>query len=131
MVKMDDSALARKRALVIMKVRSGRMTATEGARELGVSRKTYYQWEKRALSGLMDGLKNAPPGRPSKPVNTEEERLREQVKALEEELEFTREMMKLRELVRDLEEIEARERRDRTEAKKKQRRKQCKRSSKK
>jgi transposase len=131
MVKMDDSALARKRALVIMKVRSGRMTATEGARELGVSRKTYYQWEKRALSGLMDALKNGASGRPSKPVNTEEERLREQVKALEEELEFTREMMKLRELVRDLEEIEARERRDRIEAKKKASQKQRRRSSKK
>jgi len=131
MVKMDDSALARKRALVIMKVRSGRMTATEGARELGVSRKTYYQWEKRALSGLMEALKNGDSGRPSKPVNTEEERLREQVKALEEELALTREMMKLRELVRDLKEIEAQERRDRIEAKKKQRRKPCKKLSKK
>lgn len=131
MGKTDDSALARKRALVIMKVRSGRMTATEGARELGVSRKTYYQWEKRALSGLMDALKNGSSGRPSKPVHTEEARLRAQVKALEEELELTREMMKLRELVRDLEQIEAQERRDRIEAKKKQRQKPCKKSSKK
>jgi transposase len=131
MVNMDDSALARKRALVIMKVRSGRMTATEGARELGVSRKTYYQWEKRALSGLMDALKNGASGRPSKPIHTEEERLREQVKALEDELELTREMMKLRELVRDLKEIEAQERRDRMEAKKKPGQKQHKRSSKK
>jgi transposase len=131
MGKMDDSALARKRALVIMKVRSGRMTATEGARELGVSRKTYYEWEKRALAGLMEALKNGPSGRPSRPDNSQEAQLREKVKGLEEELAFTREIMKLRELVRDLEEIEARERKDQMEAKKKQRQKQHKRSSKK
>jgi transposase len=36
--------LARQRALVILQVRSGALTAKEGAKLLGVSRKTYYEW---------------------------------------------------------------------------------------
>jgi hypothetical protein len=41
---------ARLRAEVIMKVRCGLMTAQQAAEQLGVSRKTYYQWEERGLS---------------------------------------------------------------------------------
>ena len=35
---------ARLRAQLIMKVRCGLMTAAEAAKQLGVSRKTYYKW---------------------------------------------------------------------------------------
>ena len=57
---------ARLRAQLIMKVRCGLMTAAEAARQLGVSRKTYYKWEQRGLSALLDGLSDQPPGRPEK-----------------------------------------------------------------
>jgi DNA-binding XRE family transcriptional regulator len=43
--------LAQRRAEIIVQVQSGQLTATEAARQLGVSRKTYYQWERRALGG--------------------------------------------------------------------------------
>jgi len=43
-----EQKLARERALVILRVRSGVLTAKQGAQELGVSRKTYYEWEERA-----------------------------------------------------------------------------------
>jgi transposase len=49
-----------------MKVRCGLMAAAEAARQLGVSRKTYYKWEQRGLSALLDGLSDQPPGRPEK-----------------------------------------------------------------
>jgi transposase len=49
MSESRDNELARKRAAVIFAVRSGRITAEEGAKQLGVSRKTYYEWERRAL----------------------------------------------------------------------------------
>jgi DNA invertase Pin-like site-specific DNA recombinase len=49
---------ARQRAEIIMKVRSGIMTVTEGAVALGVSRKTSYKWENRALSAMLDGLED-------------------------------------------------------------------------
>ena len=42
---------ARLRAEVIMKVRCGLLTAQQAAEHLGVSRKTYYKWEERGLSG--------------------------------------------------------------------------------
>jgi DNA-binding XRE family transcriptional regulator len=50
---MQLAKQARQRAEVILKVRAGRMTAAHGARLLGVSRKTYYQWEQRALAGML------------------------------------------------------------------------------
>ncbi len=40
------------------------LTATQAAKLLGVSRKTYYKWEQRALAALLDGLQDQPAGRP-------------------------------------------------------------------
>jgi predicted DNA-binding protein (UPF0251 family) len=53
-----DLELARKRAAVIFAVQSGQITAEEGARRLGVSRKTYYEWESRALEAMTGALEN-------------------------------------------------------------------------
>ena len=78
--------LARKRALVIMQVRSGRITATEGARRLGVSRKTYYEWEQRGLEGLMGALEDQETGRPPQPEDPEKTELRKKNQALEQDL---------------------------------------------
>jgi DNA-directed RNA polymerase specialized sigma24 family protein len=63
-VTRKSQDISRQRAEVILQVRSGRITATEAAHLLGISRKTYYQWEQRALSGMLAGLENRPPGRP-------------------------------------------------------------------
>lgn len=52
---------------MIIEVRAGMMTAVEGARLLGISRKTYYGWEQRALRGMIDALVPGSPGRPPKP----------------------------------------------------------------
>ena len=41
----QEKKLARERASIILQVRSVALTATEGAERLGVSRKTYYEWE--------------------------------------------------------------------------------------
>lgn len=49
-------ALARQRAQLIMQVRSGVLRAQEAALQLGVSRKTYYKWERRALGGDGGGV---------------------------------------------------------------------------
>ncbi len=42
--RKKEQKLARERALVILQVRSGALTAKEGAQLLGISRKTYYEW---------------------------------------------------------------------------------------
>jgi hypothetical protein len=41
--KEKEQELARERALVILQVRNGALTAKEEAKLLGVSRKTYYE----------------------------------------------------------------------------------------
>jgi len=62
-----QQALARQRAQLIMQVRSGVLSAQEAARQLGVSRKTYYQWERRALAAMVEALEKREPGRPLRP----------------------------------------------------------------
>jgi transposase len=56
-----DKEQARLRAAVVFAVRSGQITAEEGARRLGVSRKTYYEWEQRALAAMTGALESKLP----------------------------------------------------------------------
>ena len=93
-----EKALARERALVILQVRSGALTAREGAKRLGVSRKTYYEWEQRALGAMTLALENRPPGRLPVPLDEEKEGLRRQVKELEKKLFLTEKAMEVKEL---------------------------------
>ena len=60
-------AKAHQRADMIMKVRCGLMTASEAAKKLGVSRKTYYKWEQRGLTALLERVGDQKVGRPKKP----------------------------------------------------------------
>lgn len=77
---MDRKQL--QRAELILKVQGGQMTATAAARQLGVSRKTYYEWEKRGLAGLMEAVADRAGGRPSNPVHAEVEALRKKQERL-------------------------------------------------
>ena len=88
--KQKEQKLARERALVILQVRSGALTAKEGAKLLGVSRKTYYEWEKRALHAMALALENHAPGRPPVPMDEEKETLRERVRELEKKLDLAK-----------------------------------------
>ena len=99
--KSDD--LPRRRAEVILQVRSGRITATEGAGLLGISRKSYYQWEERALQAMLAALTDGSPGRPPGPrTDPENLRLRKQVEELEDRLEMMEEVHQLRAMMADL-----------------------------
>lgn len=86
-------------ATLILQVRAGQLTATEAARQLGVSRKTYYQWEARALRSLMQGLRPGRPGRPRAGPSPEIRRLRQRIKNLEQQLETTEQVARLRQIV--------------------------------
>jgi len=87
---------ARQRAELIVKVRSGLISATEAARRLGVSRKTYYKWEKRALAGMLEGLCGREPGRPTSKPDEEKEELRKEVASLQREVQLSRQRLQLR-----------------------------------
>lgn len=95
---------ARKRAEMIMKVRSGLMTAAEAARALGVSRKTYYKWEQRGLAAMMGGLEEKTSGRPEESAQARREaELQKQIEALARDNQELRQKMVLQDLLHDLE----------------------------
>lgn len=77
---------AERRAAVVLKVRSGEITSKEGAALLGISRKSYFQWEERALRGMLSSLEEKSPGRPAKERDAEREALLKRIIDLEERL---------------------------------------------
>jgi transposase len=100
-----NKKLARERALVILQVRSGALTAKEGAKLLGVSRKTYYEWEEKSLKALALALENHPAGRPPVPVDEEKETLRERIQELEKKLDLAEKTIEVKELLGAYEEF--------------------------
>src|SRR5512136_2953223 len=101
----QDKELARERALVILQVRSGAITATEGAKLLGVSRKTYYEWEEKSLKAMAQALENHAAGRPSALIDPEKETLRAQIRELEKELNLAKKTIEVKELLGAYEEF--------------------------
>ena len=93
------NAKARQRAEVIFQVRSGQITATQGAQLLGISRQQYYQWEQRALQALLSAVENHPTGRPKSPTDPEKEALQRRVQQLEQEVQQHRQREQLRQLL--------------------------------
>src|SRR5512143_2171275 len=95
----DPQALARQRAQLIMQVRSGGLTAEAAARELGVSRKTYYKWERRALAAMVAALGNRGQGRPPQPRDPEKAALRRQTEELQTKLTVLEQTERIRQLL--------------------------------
>ena len=94
-----EKKLARERAAIILQVRSGALTATEGAERLGVSRKTYYEWEDRALQAMAFALENHAPGRPLVPPDAEKEELQSKVRDLEKKLYLAEKTIEVKDLL--------------------------------
>jgi transposase len=94
-----ERKLARERASIILQVRSGGLTATEGAERLRISRKTYYEWEDRALQAMALTLENHAPGRPSAPLDAEKEELQRKVLDLEKKLFLAEKTIEVKELL--------------------------------
>src|SRR4030043_2039778 len=96
-----NKKLARERALVILQVRSGALTVREGAKLLGVSRKTYYEWEEKSLKAMVLALENRPPGRPPALMDPEKEALRDRIQELEKKLDLAEKTIEVKELLAD------------------------------
>jgi len=91
-----QQALARQRAQLIMQVRSGLLSAQEAARQLGISRKTYYKWECRALAAMVEALENREHGRPPRTADPEKEALRRQTQELQAKLQVLEQTARIR-----------------------------------
>jgi transposase-like protein len=90
---------SQQRAALILQVRSGQLTAEQAARQLGVSRQTYYKWEQRALQALLTALEDQPTGRPKGESDPEKEALQTRVEQLEEQVQLFQERETLRQMV--------------------------------
>src|SRR5512136_2325891 len=100
-----EEELARQRALVILQVHGGTLTAKQGAQLLGVSRKTYYEWEEKSLKAMTLALENGPPGRPPAAVDEEKEALRGRIQELEKKLDLAEKTIEVKELLGAYEEF--------------------------
>jgi len=96
----EEDAKARERQRVILEVLSGRMTATEAAGTLRVSRKTYYEWQDRGLSAMHQALMDRPGGRPPKPVDPEKERLQQALAVQEKDRQVLEGRLRIQEAIR-------------------------------
>ena len=91
---------AKRRADLIMEVRVKRKSLTEAADELEVSRKTFYEWEERGLTAMVEALMDREPGRPAKPrPDPERLRLEKQVQEQQKEIEQLRLMARIRDIL--------------------------------
>lgn len=100
---MNKDQKARQRAEVIFRKLNGQITGQQAARELGISRKTYYQWEKRALMGMVNELRDEEPGRPETVVDPEKEALRQRVAELEAREQTWRKSELFRHILKEME----------------------------
>ena len=89
------------RAELIMKVRCGLMTAAAAAKHLGVSRRTYYKWEQRGLSALLDALADQSPGRPEKRADPKQTVLENQLSQLKRDNALLEQKLILKDLATD------------------------------
>jgi transposase len=94
----DPKALARQR--VILEVLAGRMNVTQAALELGVSRKTFYEWQDRALCAMLTALQDRPGGRPPKPVDPEKEQLQASLQVMEKDRLVLESRLRIQEAIR-------------------------------
>ena len=94
-----EKNLARERAAIVLQVRSGALTVAEGVERVGISRKTYYEWEDRALQAMAQALENRAPGRPSVPPDAEKEELQRKVRDLEKKLLLAEQTIEVKDLL--------------------------------
>jgi transposase len=123
MSKSKDEERARQRATVVFAVRSGQITVEEGARRLGISRKTYYEWESRALQAMMEAMEDKAHGRPSIPQDEEKQRLQQEITELQKKLFVAEKTAEVRDMLHAYELHNARTKKRAGEEKKRKQRK--------
>ena len=107
--QQKDQEQARNRATIIMQVRNGQKTVKQAAKELGISRKTYYEWENRALEAMVEAMEKQPNGRPAAEVDPEKEALQKRVQELEKDLYVAKQTVEVRDLLAAYEKQKAKE----------------------
>src|SRR3989339_1598759 len=87
------------RMKLVFLVCTGQMTAREAARDLGVSPKTYYEWEKRILEAVLKAVEKRPSGRPGRILDQEKEELKARNRELQRKVAEMETHLKVKELL--------------------------------
>ena len=96
----EEDPKALQRLQVILEHLGGGITATQAAQELGVSRKTFYEWLDRAREAMLSALRDRPGGRPPIPIDPEKEHLLGELETLEKERLILESRLRIQEAVR-------------------------------
>ena len=107
-----------KKAKVIFRVRSGALSAKDGAALLNLSRKSYFEWESRGLAGMLSALTEKPPGRPKQEGDPEKEAMKKRIALLEEELLVAKKTLHVRRLLEAWDKQKAKDQEKKTPGKK-------------
>lgn len=97
---------AKLRANLLLEVTAGKITATQAAERLGVSRKTWHEWQARGLAALFAAMQDRPTGRPPTPVDEEAERLAKELEDKHREVEEREMARRIQSLLRPLPPLE-------------------------
>ena len=100
MIRIESAE--REELLLIMRVQVGQLTASEAARQMGVSRKTFYQRAQRGLEGMVAALAPRPAGRPGEARDTEKEALLAKIAQLQREKLELQQLLRVRELLQEV-----------------------------
>lgn len=98
---MESEEKAREWQRIIMEVASGRLTATQAAEQMGVSRKTYYEKQERALTAMLEALKDRPTGRPGQPEDPDKEELLEELESSRKTQEVLVQKLRIQNVLRE------------------------------
>ena len=90
------------RAQLLLDVLAGRKTATQAAEALGVSRKTWHEWQQRGLEAMVQALSDRPTGRPPQERDPEKEGLLEQLRQQRRQIEDLERSRRIQEMLRPL-----------------------------
>jgi transposase len=91
----------REKLLLVMRVETGALRASDAARQMGVSRKTLYEWIRRGLEGMAAALAPRLAGRPAKPTDPQMETVLSEHARLRRENEELRQTLRVRELLHE------------------------------
>ena len=96
----EQDPKAEERMRVILDHLAGKLTATQAALDLGVSRKTFYEWLERGKGAMRSALTDRPGGRPPNPVDPEKEQLQEELETLEKDRQVLEGRLRIQEAIR-------------------------------
>lgn len=102
MTPQSEDLKAQQRMQVILAHLAGQMNATEAALNLGISRKTFYEWLDRARAGMLAALADRPTGRPAQPVDPQQVALQAELERLAKERSVLEGRLRIQEAIREV-----------------------------